>query len=70
MGRMKDWAMDEAEKKINNILAQFTKGKATREEARKKLLDDETLDIFGGVNTTTVDDILDREEKVSHERKN
>jgi hypothetical protein len=60
MGRVKSWGMDQAEKKIDTILTELQEKKITRQEAKDKLLNDELIEMFGGVDTLNADDILDK----------
>lgn len=58
MGRVKSWGMDQAEKKIATILTEFEEKKITHQEAKDKLLNDETVEMFGGVDISNVEDLL------------
>lgn len=60
MGRVKSWGMDQAEKKIDTILTELQEKKITRQEAKDKLLNDELIEMFGGVDPLNADEILDK----------
>ena len=57
MGKVKQWASDEAHKKVDEILGHYKQGTYNFDECKTKLLEVDNLELVG-IDETNVDEVI------------
>ncbi len=57
MGKVKQWAWDEAENKVDNIIAKLTSGEIDRSTAKTKIMKVDNLELVG-IDEYNVDEVI------------
>ncbi len=57
MSKVKQWAWDEAENKVDNIIAKLTSGEIDRSTAKTKIMKVDNLELVG-IDEYNVDEVI------------
>jgi len=57
MSRVKQWAENTAEEKVDNIIAKLTSGDITRSDARTQIMNVDNIAMIG-IDENTVDEVI------------
>tara|TARA_B100000029_G_scaffold434052_1_gene447201 strand:- start:2214 stop:2408 length:195 start_codon:yes stop_codon:yes gene_type:complete len=57
MSRVKQWAENTAEEKVDNIIAKLTSGDITRSDARTQIMSVDNIAMLG-IDENTVDEVI------------
>ena len=57
MSKVKQWAEDSAETKVDNIIAKLTSGEITRSECRDQIMNVDNIAMLG-IDENTVDEVI------------
>ena len=57
MGKVKQWAWDDADKKVNEILAHYKQGTYNFDECKTKLLEVDNLELVD-IDETNIDEVI------------
>ena len=60
MSKVKEWAYDEAEKKVDKIIADFKAGVYNSTVAKNKIIMVDNVEMIG-IDENNVDDVIDQE---------
>ena len=57
MSKVKQWAENTAEQKVDNIIAKLTSGEITRSDARDQIMNVDNIAMLG-IDENTVDEVI------------
>jgi len=57
MSKVKQWAEDTAETKVDNIIAKLTSGEITRSDARNQIMKVDNLELVG-IDEHNIDEVI------------
>ena len=57
MSKVKQWAEDTAEQKVDNIIAKLTSGEITRSDARNQIMKVDNLELVG-IDEHNIDEVI------------